>query len=597
MGKRRLLSGAVALLVVLLLVLGVYTDGEKGGRVTVLSQWQLGAETVTLPCIRDQMQPRTPVTLTAQVRPKAGDFLYIKTVYAPLRVYADEELLYEYGQPGTYPAFLRDPPTKVALLPLPGEGETVELRLEYLTPTQRDSINLSAPLMGSWEALLFSLFSTQGFSLTFSVVLFVLGLLLLLVSLVTTRFERGGIAFFWLGLFSVCVGFWVFGECNLTGLLVDSEVFLYLLAFLGLFTMVIPLLRFGQTALGLQPEDRRLLSWTGVVLEGAVCVCLLLQGLGASDFSRTVFLFHLLLPLALLVFAGVLLRERHRWQNQRARAFLLPTAVLAAFALLEVGNFYLFRLNVQKSFFFQLGVLAFILMVSVLCGQFVRDAFLLREKNRQLSWEMALLEKQIQVQSDRYRLLSENAAQVRRQRHDLKHHIQAIRVCLERGETAELSAYLDQLSAAIPAGAEERLCENPLVNAVALHYQAQARESGTACTIRLDIPRDTGQVPESALCVIVGNLMENAAAACREVEGASFLRLQSRYSDGILTLVLDNSCTQRRREADGRFASDKAGGGVGLRSIEALAERYQGGCRFEETDGVFSSSVYLRLSP
>ena len=41
--------------------------------------------------------------------------------------------------------------------------------------------------------------------------------------------------------------------------------------------------------------------------------------------------------------------------------FLLSTAVLALFALLEVGNFYLF----------QLGVLAVMVIVSILCGYFV----------------------------------------------------------------------------------------------------------------------------------------------------------------------------------------------------------------------------------
>lgn len=192
-------------LIILLLSLVLLFRPEPEGRdsVETVSGWSMGGESVRLPQSFSRLSSHTPLTLTTQIQPQSGDYLYIKTVYTPIKLYVDGRLIFRYGQDGDFPAF----------------------------------------------QILSRLFSEMGFSLFFSVALLILGLILTLISLVLTRFEKSGIAFFWLGLFSLCTGGWMFVECNLTGLLIGSPPFLYLLAFLGLFTLAIPLLRFGLTML------------------------------------------------------------------------------------------------------------------------------------------------------------------------------------------------------------------------------------------------------------------------------------------------------------------------------------------------------------
>lgn len=578
---------AVLMLLLFTAVLMFQPDTRRSAGVQSIAQWQMDGGTVSLPLTLGRLSPRTALTLTAEVRPMDGDYLYVKTVYAPLRIYANEKLVFEYGQPGSYPDFLLDPPTKTALVPLPDTEGPVTLRMEYLSPTQRSSITLNPVALGSSEAILQELVGQMGFSLFLSFTLLALGLLLFLIALVLTRFETTGAAFFWLGLFCVCVGSWVFGECNLTGVLIDAPVFLYLLAFLGLFTLAIPMLKLGCMVLNLRRESRRLLN--GMILTMEVCTggAIVLQLSGIAAFSKTMYVFHVLAPLALCVFAAVLLRENTRYQNHMARRFLMPTAALAVFALLEVGNYYLFRLPVQKSFFFQIGVLVFVVIVGVIGGYFVRDAFLLRAEN-------SMMQQQVQIQKEQHQLLLDTEENVKRLRHSIKHHLAAIRVLLlnQEHETAlsDLNTLLDGLSADVSG----KLCSNPLVNATAMHYQAIARQAGVDVSILLDIPRDTGRVPDGELCVIIGDLLENAVSACREAP-RPFLKMRGRYAGGILTLTMDNSCSRVRQRADGSFESTREGGGLGLRVIAALAEKHNGGSRFETKDGVFYSSVYLRL--
>lgn len=88
--------------------------------------------------------------------------------------------------------------------------------------------------------------------------------------------------------------------------------------------------------------------------------------------------------------------------------------------------------------------------------------------------------------------------------------------------------------------------------------------------------------------------MENAVAACRGVE-KPFFKMRSHYVDGILTVTLDNGFAYVQQKADGTFQSTREGVGLGLRVITALVEKHGGGSRFEAKDGIFYSSVYLRL--
>lgn len=561
--------------------------------VETVSDWIMDGEGIRLPRSFSRLSPRTPLTLTARICPEPGDYLYIKAVYTPVRLYADGHLIFEYGQDGDFPAFLLDPPTKTALVPLPEAGPEVTLTLEYLSPSQRDVAALHPILLGSPAQIMARLFSEMGFSLLFSVFLLVLGMIMALVSLIFLRFGSSGTAFFWLGLFSLCTGAWSFGECNLTGLLIDNPSLLYLLAFLGLFTLAIPLLRFALVVL--RPHTWPLLEALCSFMVLCVCGAAALQFFGVISLSRSMYLFHVLTPACLCALAGTALWEGIRFRNRMAHRLLLPMAFLALSALLEVANYYLFRLDVQKSFFVQAGVLVFVLLVSIQCGYFMAETLVLLEENHRLEKELSLLERQARMQEEHYRRITEVALQEKQQRHDFRHHTAVLRRFMEKGEAHAALAYLDTLIVPPTRESLPSVCRNETINAVALHYLNMAARSGiTDCSIRLDIPEDTGKVPVHALCTVIGNLLENAVAACVGTD-TPFIRMRSRLTDGMLTIVMDNRYASIQRTPDGGFHSRKAGGGIGLWSVRSIAEKYGGGCRFEAADTVFSSSVYLRL--
>lgn len=219
-------------------------------------------------------------------------------------------------------------------------------------------------------------------------------------------------------------------------------------------------------------------------------------------------------------------------------------------------------------------------------------------ENAALKETARMTEQLISLQRGQYEGMAETAKTVNAQRHDLRHQLAVLKSYNSSGDTLRLGAYLDELTTNIPASDEKQLCENFAVSAVALHYLSIAENAGINTSVQLLIPVKTGRVQEIDLCVIVGNLFENAIEACkRQTCGERFIKLNAGIQYDTLTITMDNSFDGNSTEKDGIFLSTKRNGrGVGLSSIIAVARKYGGDARFETKGDVFLSFVYVDMT-
>lgn len=200
----------------------------------------------------------------------------------------------------------------------------------------------------------------------------------------------------------------------------------------------------------------------------------------------------------------------------------------------------------------------------------------------------------LQMQTAQYETLRSAIGEIRRARHDLRHHFATLSALAERGAWEELRRYLSEAAANVPAD-ELGLCENPAVDGVAGHYAALSRQSEVPFTCRLELPR-TLPVPEMDVCVVLSNLLENALEASRKLESGRYIRLwASLRGDNLVLLTVENAYGGRLEEREGVLQSSKRPGeGLGLQSVAHIAEKGGGYCRFLYGDGVFTANVMLR---
>ena len=172
------------------------------------------------------------------------------------------------------------------------------------------------------------------------------------------------------------------------------------------------------------------------------------------------------------------------------------------------------------------------------------------------------------VESRRYTELRAYMEQTRHLRHDFRQHLHVISGLTEAGQLEELKSYLCQYESEL---SEERptLCANPAVDALAGHYDHEARQLGVPVEWRLELPRQL-PVPEADLCMMLGNLLENAFHASQKLppEQRQVKVMARMLSPAMLGLLVENRYDGVLKRQKGALHSTKHDGmGIGLVSI------------------------------
>lgn len=218
----------------------------------------------------------------------------------------------------------------------------------------------------------------------------------------------------------------------------------------------------------------------------------------------------------------------------------------------------------------------------------VRSQAVLEEKARSGAQMLALQRKQ-------YELLAKRIEEIRTARHDLRQHLTLIQSYLDSGDKQALADYVTAYGKTLPSDTVELYCHNQAVNAIVAYYGEEAKKQGVTFETELDLPRRLF-VAEPDLCVVVGNLLENALEALRWSGDGAFIRMQAKVRDGEeLVLTMDNGPVPRPEFEDGMIVSAKhEGHGIGTQSVKRVADHYDGVVNFSWKDQVFYASVYLR---
>lgn len=241
----------------------------------------------------------------------------------------------------------------------------------------------------------------------------------------------------------------------------------------------------------------------------------------------------------------------------------------------------------------RISVIVGSVLVSALLSKVVRQmekAVMAEEKSKQAQQLLALEETQ-------YLALTKNIEQTRAARHDLRHQLAALSIMVEHKEYRQLQEFLKHSLKSLPTDQKIILCENHAANSVLSHYAALAKEEEiSSIDIKCVLGRNSG-VEDIDLCVLLGNLFENAIEGCKTLpKEQRKIKLRIATHVGALMIALDNSFDGIVQMKNGEIVSRKRGNGqdgIGLFSVEAIAHKYGGELQYEQKDGWFLVSVCL----
>jgi len=189
-----------------------------------------------------------------------------------------------------------------------------------------------------------------------------------------------------------------------------------------------------------------------------------------------------------------------------------------------------------------------------------------------------------QIEAETAQLAADSQA-----RHDRRHHNLVMLEFANNNDIESVREYLRNLvESESEVFGEARHCENMTVNTVLTVYERHARENGISVKISANASRDLA-VSSQDLVIVIANLFENAIHAAEKLKNKEN-RVDITIKESVRRLVIkvENPCRNN-------LTFDESLYGVGIRSVIATANKYDGMYDFTAEDGIFSAKVSLNL--
>jgi two-component system, LytTR family, sensor histidine kinase AgrC len=208
--------------------------------------------------------------------------------------------------------------------------------------------------------------------------------------------------------------------------------------------------------------------------------------------------------------------------------------------------------------------------------------------------EKQLLVQQNEAYSRQFELIQQSQQSMRMIRHDMKNHMMTLSSLMAIGDRQELFEYMKKINANIETETIHVETGNHYVDSILNYKIEEAVRAGAQVKVEIHIP-DKLNIQAFDLNVIIGNLMDNAIEASREVEDKK-ITFDMVLDRSMLFIKVQNNFDGRLNKRNGEFFSTKGKEklrGIGLRSVQSAVATYDGTMDVEAKDKHFNVTILL----
>lgn len=209
---------------------------------------------------------------------------------------------------------------------------------------------------------------------------------------------------------------------------------------------------------------------------------------------------------------------------------------------------------------------------------------------------------QYHLQIAAYKMLEEQYGQQERLRHDLKNHMIALSGLLKNKEWEKMENYLKEMESGAGLETSEEITGNRVVDVLMNQKRKIAERKSFVWECDVQIPKVCG-INEFDLCVLFGNILDNAVEACERMQNNGFtsslqpfIKIQSGMVKKCFLLEVKNSVDMSDEHKTGfRDKEKNVRHGIGLLNVSDVVHKYNGTMKIETQSGVFVISILIPL--
>ena len=289
--------------------------------------------------------------------------------------------------------------------------------------------------------------------------------------------------------------------------------------------------------------------------------------------------------------------------------FVSPIVAGLCLSLLVIVISVIFINIGKKVSLFCLLVLFLIETVLLLCGFIFNEyqyifgylmtlVFVLSENNQSYlrknyedscnEYQKKIMNKQIEEVQNIYMIM-------RGWRHDYHNHLQSIKAHIKLEQYEEVIKYLNDLEVDLKDVSNLVETGNVELDAILNAKISLALNHQIKVDYKAAVPEKL-TVKNIDLCVLLGNLIDNAVEACDLMSEKKFIRLYIGVFKSQLYISVTNSTKELIRKLDDEYITTKRGNhGHGLKRINNIVNKYDGFINRKNEPGVFVTEIMLPL--
>lgn len=210
-------------------------------------------------------------------------------------------------------------------------------------------------------------------------------------------------------------------------------------------------------------------------------------------------------------------------------------------------------------------------------------------------YENEKLRQEMKSYVNQMRTVLQGEEKLRALRHDMRHHMNELRLLAAANESEEIQRYMEQMEHFIENPDELVDSGNTEIDSVLNYMLRQAKAKLQEVNIKIQLPKELEHSFD--INVILSNLLENAIEAASQTEEKR-LDVNIQFRQGVLRIEIENSFQgELRRDCQKLLTTkkEKECHGIGLENVKRIVEKYHGLVELSAQEHTFFARAVLYM--
>ena len=222
--------------------------------------------------------------------------------------------------------------------------------------------------------------------------------------------------------------------------------------------------------------------------------------------------------------------------------------------------------------------------------EYLLQRIMKREEDKTIIYQNKLMKQQMDEIENIYMTM-------RGWRHDYHNHLQSLKGYLSLNKVEQMKDYLNELETDLDSIDTLYHSGNLQLDSILNAKLAIAEKGQIRIHCDASIPPQL-HVSDLDLCVILGNLLDNAIESCRKIKDSDerFIRVYIGILKKQLYISITNATSETvKQRTDHYFTTKRGDHGHGLKRVDQVVKKYDGYLNRQNEPGVFATEIVLPL--